>query len=198
MLTTFRHLLAPLLLAVGVGAAAAENYAERIAPLIDPAKLATLRERGANPRVQKYVAHLAEAKKSGVGANNVVIQAVALVGMKGVAAKLTADAMLRNLTIAERLGCLGEAGLRDMRRGQSPTIRNGPYKGDQLSVDHIIPRAVVPELDNVIANLELMPSRMNAGKRDKIGGRQLSLAKQLRVAGLLSEKGFKAVKERSP
>jgi hypothetical protein len=26
----------------------------------------------------------------------------------------------------------------------------------------------------------------------------LSLAKQLRVAGLLSEKGFKAVKERSP
>jgi hypothetical protein len=104
MLTTFRHLLAPLLLAVGVGAAAAENYAERIAPLIDPAKLATLRERGANPRVQKYVAHLAEAKKSGVGANNVVIQAVALVGMKGVAAKLTADAMLRNLTIAERLG----------------------------------------------------------------------------------------------
>jgi hypothetical protein len=144
------------------------------------------------------VAHLAEAKKSGVGANNVVIQAVALVGMKGVAAKLTADAMLRNLTIAERLGCLGEAGLRDMRRGQSPTIRNGPYKGDQLSVDHIIPRAVVPELDNVIANLELMPSRMNAGKRDKIGARQLSLAKQLRVAGLLSEKGFKAVKERSP
>ena len=28
----------------------------------------------------------------------------------------------------------------------------------------IIPRAVVPELDNVIANLELMPLRMNESK----------------------------------
>jgi hypothetical protein len=30
-------------------------------------------------------------------------------------------------------------------------------------VDHIIPRAVVPELDNVIANLELMPLHLNEG-----------------------------------
>ena len=36
-------------------------------------------------------------------------------------------------------------------------MRAFAYAGDQLSVDHIIPRAVVPELDNVIANLELMP-----------------------------------------
>jgi hypothetical protein len=113
--------------------------------------------------------------------------------MKGEAARLTAAALLRNLTIAERLGCLDKAGLRDMRRGKSPTIRRGPYKGDELSVDHIIPRAVVPELDKVIANLELMPLRMNEGKNAKIGDRQRSLAKQLRTAGLLSEKGFRAV-----
>jgi len=47
-----------------------------------------------------------------------------------------------------------------MRRGKAPTVMKGPYKGDQLSVDHIIPHAAVPELDNVIANLELMPLRM--------------------------------------
>lgn len=198
--TAGRSLIGLFLLAsaLTLSATSAENYAERIAPLIDPAKLATLGERGANPRVQKYVAHLAEAKKSGVEVSNVVVQAVALVGMKGETAILTTQAMLRNLTIAERLGCLDKAGLRDMRRGQSPTIRRGPYKGDQLSVDHIIPRAVCPELDNVIANLELMPLRMNEGKNAKIGDRQLSLAKQLRTAGLLSEKGFKAVKERAP
>jgi hypothetical protein len=176
----------------------AQTYAERIAPLIDPAKLATLGERGANPRVQKYVAQLAEAKQSGIEVSNVVVQAVALVSMKGEAAKLTTAAMLRNLTIAEQLGCLDKAGLGDMRRGQSPTIRRGPYKGDELSVDHIIPRAVAPELDNVIANLELMPFRMNAGKRDKIGERQKSLAKQFHAAGLLSQKGFKAVEKAVP
>lgn len=173
----------------------AEDYAAKIAPLIDPTKLATLAERGANPRVQKYVAQLAEAQKKGIQAGNVVTQAVALAGMKGEAAKLTAEAMLRNLTIAERLGCLDKAGLRDMRRGQSPTIRRGPCKGDQLSVDHIIPRAVCPELDNVIANLELMPMRMNAGKRDRIGERQLSFAENLCRAGLLSREGLGRVKQ---
>ncbi|HOW67743.1 MAG TPA: hypothetical protein PK256_20890 [Verrucomicrobiota bacterium] len=80
-----------------------------------------------------------------------------------------------------------------MRRGNAATVMKGPYKGDQLSVDHIIPRAVAPELDNVIANLELMPSRMNSAKRDRIGSRQRDMAKKLHQAGLLSRKGFEAV-----
>src|ERR1035438_5526642 len=76
-----------------------------------------------------------------------------------------------------------------MRRGKAATVRKGPYKGDELSVDHIVPRAVCPELDNVIANLELMPLRMNESKNDKIGARQLDLAKKLHSAGLLSAEG---------
>ncbi len=50
----------------------------------------------------------------------------------------------------------------------APKVMKGPYKGDELSVDHIIPRAVVPELDNVIANLELLPLRMNESKNDSL------------------------------
>jgi hypothetical protein len=65
----------------------------------------------------------------------------------------------------------------------SPTITLGPYTGDELSVDHIIPFAVAPQLDHVIANLELMPLRMNIGKRDKMGQRQLDLLLKLRQAG---------------
>lgn len=59
--------------------------------------------------------------------------------------------------------------------------------------DHIIPRAVVPELDNVIANLELLPLRLNESKNAKIGDRQLSLAQRLHQAGLLSAEGLKKV-----
>ena len=84
-----------------------------------------------------------------------------------------------------------------MRRGKAPTVRRGPYAGDQLSVDHIIPRAVCPELDNVIANLELMPTRMNSSKRDKIGARQLDLAKKLHAAGLLSTEGKQTLESRA-
>ena len=45
----------------------------------------------------------------------------------------------------------------------------------------------------VIANLELMPVRMNERKNAKIGQRQRSLARKLNGAGLLSDAGFKAV-----
>ena len=120
-------------------------------------------------------------------------RAVTLAGYKKTAAKLTKNALLRNLDIADRLGCLNDVGLAEMKRGKAATVTKGPYKGDELSVDHIIPRAVVPELDNVIANLELMPLRMNEKKNAKIGDRQRDMAKKFHKAGLLSRKGLEAV-----
>lgn len=45
-----------------------------------------------------------------------------------------------------------------------------------------------PEIDSVIANLELMPLRMNQSKGDTIGDRQRSLAKQLHSAHLLKSR----------
>jgi hypothetical protein len=179
---------------VAAGAAGdVERYAKRVGSLVDPAKLATLGPRGANSRVEKYVALLAEAKADRVSPKKVAAKAVAVVGMKGKAAKLTAETMVRNLVIAERSGCLDSDGLREMHRGQAPTVRRGPYRGEMMSVDHIIPRAVVPELDNVIANLELMPLKMNEGKNAKIGARQVDLARKLHKAGLLSSEGLGAV-----
>ena len=73
-----------------------------------------------------------------------------------------------------------------MRRGNAATVKRGPYAGHQLSVDHIIPRSVCLELDNVIANLELMPERMNSGKGASVGQRQRDLGRKLNRAGLLS------------
>jgi hypothetical protein len=160
------------------------THAQKIAALIDPVKLSTLAPRGANPRVQKYVAQLFEAQRAGLDPAKCATEAVALAGMKGDAAQLTVEAMVRNLRIADLLGCLTDDGLAEMRRGRSPTVTRGPYAGDELSVDHIIPFAVVPQLDHVIANLELMPLRMNRSKGDKIGERQRALGAQLRRAGL--------------
>lgn len=157
---------------------------DRIASLINTAKLARLGERAANPRVQKYVAILEEAQRSGKDPAVVASEAVAIAGLRGDLARLTAEAMLRNRVIAERLGCLNAAGLEEMRQGRAPTVTKGPYRGDQLSVDHIIPLSVMPEFDKVIANLELMPLRMNVKKNAGMGDRQQDLLKKLRAAGL--------------
>jgi len=159
------------------GAGTVEEYAAKIAPLIDPAKLSTLGPRGANTRVQKITFHLASAKAEGVNLSQIADAALLKVGITNRAAsQLTKTAMLRNVTIAEKLGSLDSSGMDEMRNGRAATVRRGPYAGDELSVDHIIPRAVVPELDNVIANLELMPQRANSRKNANVGQRQQDLA----------------------
>lgn len=143
--------------------------------------------------MQKYVYWLALADRERVSPDKVVDEALTDAGYSGEAAKLTKAAMLRNLHIATRLGTVDEEGMSEMRKGNAATIRNGPYKGDQLSVDHIVPRSVCPELDNVIANLELMAQKQNSKKKAKVGQRQKAVARKLHQAGLLSSDGLKAV-----
>lgn len=187
-------ILAFVLSVVCAMAGVVEDYAKKLAPLLDPAKLATLRERGANPRVQKAVYWLATGRADKADPAKVVDVALRSVGMTNTAgAEMTKAALLRNLTIADRLGCLDAEGLAEMRKGKAATVRHGPFAGDQLSVDHIIPRAVVPELDNVIANLELLPLRVNERKNAKVGQRQRDLTRKLNKAGLLSDAGMKSV-----
>lgn len=178
-----------------VGASPVATYSTNISALINPQKLATLGKRGTNPRLQKTMYWLATAQQQGVDITNLVTTAVTRAGYTNVlAAQLTSASLLRNLQIAAGYGCLDEAGLADMRKGQSPTIQRGQtYRGDQLSVDHIVPRAVCPELDNVIANLELMPLRRNSSKRDKVETRQVQQAQALHRAGLLSKSGLRSV-----
>ena len=66
------------LLLISAVCALASDYAERIAPLIDPAKLATLATRGANPRVQKATYWLAKAKQDKEDPATVAADAVRL------------------------------------------------------------------------------------------------------------------------
>ena len=157
--------------------------------LCDPAKIATLEgDRAANPRVRKIAYWLEVARQSGRDPRAEMDAVMVAVGWGGTAkGDLTALAMVRNRIIAERLGCLDAEGMERLRRGASPIVMRGPYAGEKLTVDHIIPRAVTPSLDLVLANLELMPASLNFRKGAKIGQRQIDLANKLHAAGLLSD-----------
>ena len=180
---------------VSCSLAGADTIREALVNLCDPAKIATISaERGANPRVRKICYWLEMARRDGRDPANEMREVMLAVGWSGTAkGDLTASAMTRNRVIAEKLGCLDEAGMADLRGGRAAIIRNGPYTGDKLSVDHILPRAVCPELDTTLANLELMPMRMNSSKSDSIGERQLDMARKFHAAGLLSQSGLDAV-----
>jgi len=151
--------LLALLLPLAAAASSVETYSANLSSLIDPEKLATLGKRGANPRIQKAVAILEDARRDGCDVSTVASNAVALAGYTNfIVVTLMRDSLTRNHGIAGKLGVFTRAGLDDMRRGRSPTIQSGPYRDDSLSVDHIVPVAVAPELDKARHgfNLEAM------------------------------------------
>ena len=124
--------------------ALADSIRTALVSLCDPAKIATISsDRGANPRVRKIAYWLEMARREGREPASEMQEVMVAVGWGGSAkGDLTADAMVRNRMIAERLGCLDEEGMTKLRSGKAPIIRTGPYTGDVLSVDHIIPRSV--------------------------------------------------------
>jgi len=85
----------------------------------------------------------------------------------------------------------------ELRRGKSAAITKGEYAGQEAEADHTIPRAVCPELQNQVMNLELLPAGLNRSKSDKITDRARVFARELYDAGLLSEEGFRAINCRS-
>ena len=133
---------------------------------------------------------------SGFDAGEIIDQAHAQTGPhEPKRAKAQRESLIRNRVILERLGCIDEVGMIKLRKGNAPTITKGPYAGEIVTGDHIIPRSVCPELDNALYNLEMMPLTLNQKKSAKIGQRQIDLAKRWNQDGLLSDEGLKAVLE---
>jgi len=166
-----------------------------VAALTDPEKLGTLtRERAANPRLQKCIYWLATVKQRGGDPAKIIDEANEQNKVSGKPyGEFLKTQLLRNLKIAEELGLINPEGLAELRKGNCSTITIGPYKGEEATADHIIPRAVCSELDNQIFNLELLPATLNSSKSDKIGDRQVDFAKKLNKAGLLSRGGLDSV-----
>ena len=193
-----QFIFAATLLFASAPLAGADGVRTALVNLCDPAKIATLTsDRAANPRVRKITYWLEVARQQGRDPQTEMDKTMSAVGWGGtLKGDLTAAAMARNRTIAERLGCLDAEGMALLRRGNAPTINFGPYTGEKLTVDHIIPRAVSPSLDLVLANLELMPNSLNLRKGSKIGQRQIDLANKLLQAGLLSSQEHEVIVSR--
>jgi len=188
-------LLALLLAAAPSLFAAPSTAAVAIASQTDPAKLATLKgERAANPRLQKCVYWLAYAEEQGEKPEAVLDESAKLNKNEGAPyAGFVRWGLLENLRIAKELGLLTPEGMAELRRGKSATITKGQYAGQEAEADHVIPRAVCPELQNQVMNLELLPASLNRAKSAKVTERAKVFAKELYDAKLLSEEGWDAV-----
>ena len=166
-----------------------------IANLTDPIKLASLKgDRADNPRLEKCVYWLAFTEEQGEKPEAVIDESAKLNKTAGTPyAGFIRWGLLENLKIAKELGLLTPEGMAELRQGKSATITQGQYAGQEAEADHVIPRAVCPELKNQVMNLELLPASLNRAKSDKVTDRAKVFAKELYDAKLLSEEGWNAV-----
>ena len=171
------------------------DHTRKIAPLIDHRKLDSLEgKRAATPRLRKASYWLEIARRDGCELKEVLAMANRLNAAEGEERlDVQTTSLIRNNTILQRLGCLDAAGMAKLKKGNAPTITKGPYAGEIVTADHIIPRSVCAELDNKLYNLEFMPLTLNQRKSNKVTSRQVALAKEWNEKGLLSDGGLKAV-----
>jgi hypothetical protein len=165
----------------------APDYAHLIAKLIEPSQLTVLEARGAGARLLQAAALLEQARCEGSSVPELATNSVRLAQYTNAQlASMTCESLIKNHQAAQKLGVFTADGLGEMRRGQSPAISFGPFSGDQLSVAQTIPALAAPELDKTIANLELLPLKVNSARGGAIGRRQYDLARQFHAAGMLT------------
>ncbi len=169
-----------------------------VSSLSDPAKLATLGPRGANPRLNKIVYWLDDARGKWMPPEMAIDAAQLWNGTRQPRAGLVKTELLRNLKIADQLGLLNGDNRARLRHGHGAVIMRGPYAGETAEIDHIIPLSLAPELGNELANLEMLPKTLNRQKSNRVTDRQLDYAAKLRAAGLLGQESFNRVQARAP
>lgn len=170
---------------------------EIIAPLIDPAKVAKLKgDRPANSRMYKVLYWLETARVAGAKPSEVIDTAQAAAGYAGSkGAAADKKAILWSRGKLEECGCFTLAGLARLRKGGSPEITRDEHAGDSIALDHVLPHAVVPELEARFYNLEAVPSKVNRRKSADLTSREISLARRWHREGLLSADGLAAVEK---
>ncbi len=126
--------------------------------------------------------------------SEVIDQAQMAAGYAGtLGAKADKASIIWSRSKLEKWGCFTAENLVKMKKGGSPTITIGEHTGTGIALDHVLPRAVVPELAARFYNLEAIPAKENLKKSSKITEREISLARRWQKEGLLSAAGLAAV-----
>lgn len=166
---------------------------EILAPLLDPAKVATLKgERPINARLYRVLYWLEMARAGGGELEKVIEQAQDIAGYGGTQrAKADKLAIIWNHEKLRAWGSLTKENLVRMRRGASPSTR----EREDLDVDHVLPVSIVPELKAAFFNLEILTREENQKKGNKITERERKLARMWHGDGLLSLEALEAVNQ---
>jgi len=79
--------------------------------------------------------------------------------------------------------------------GKSPRATKGEYAGERMDVEHLVPKAIAPSLDNILANLMWLPAPLNQSKSDTITPEAMEMALVFQGEGILPIEEFLGVQK---
>tara|TARA_R110002096_G_scaffold239769_1_gene431556 strand:+ start:207 stop:827 length:621 start_codon:yes stop_codon:yes gene_type:complete len=153
------------------------------------------RSREANDLLLLAVAVLIEAENEGADPSEILRHAERINDTPVNYSDLLTESLLRNIKIARELELDTPENLELMSEGRSPIVGTGPYAGEKIEVDHIVPRSLAPDLDNLLINLEMMPMTLNRRKSNKVTQRAAQMAQKFYDAGVMLPSSFERVME---
>lgn len=167
-----------------------------LAPLVDYREVYDSgKSREANDLLLKTMAVLVRSDDEGLCVVRVLDRCAEVNNTPPNYADLLTESLQRNLKICRGLGLDTVRNVMRMKDGKSPVVMKGPYEGEPAEVDHIVPRSLAPDLDNLLINLELMPRTLNRRKSDKVTERGLATAKKFFEAGVMRPESWEAVRK---
>lgn len=157
---------------------------------IDPLRLGRLTsKRAANVRINQTMLCMYDAERAGTSPSRFIDDALESCGANRRIGEFYHDPTLAKEALVENYRVLKQGGvfedsinLEKLRRGRSPTIKRGPYSGETMEVDHIIPVAVDDSLSANLANLKYSPMSANRAKGMQVTDEAVALARQLEEA----------------
>ena len=173
---------------------ATESAAKALAPLLEYRELyESGRSREANDVLLKVVAQLVTYDNQSLEIKEILLKCELINNTPTNYSDLLTESLLRNLKIARELKLDTPENVELMRQGRSPIVGAGPYEGEKAEVDHIIPKALAADLDNLLINLELMPMTLNRRKSDKVTQRAAQMAKKFYESGVMMGESYQRV-----
>ncbi len=173
-----------------------ETIVTAIASLTDPAKIATLVGIDAcNPRLNKAAYWMHQANVLGLDLNQLIREATSRYDDTEQHRNLVLKSLVKNNRQMVRLGCYTLENLDLLRNGNSATIILGPYVGQKVEVDHVVPKSLIPALAKDFANLRFEPFRINRMKWDRIRHSELRAIRIFAACGLVPSSAVEMVRE---
>ena len=167
---------------------------DRLEPLLNPAKIGTLKgERALNQRLHKVIYYLHQAEKEGKDVSETLTRAMKMAGADKRISRMYLDPkidhaqIMNNYKWARAHGLFeDEQGLLRMKNGNAPFITT-PKGREIIEVDHDVPVSWASELGNSWGNLSYVPKSYNRARRDALILRSLQKLNEYKDAQMFSQ-----------